>query len=184
MLKSPAAFRGTMSFHLAEGDAIVRYLHIMAGIFWMGLLWFFNLINGKVMKEIPAEVKKEVFPRLMGPAMWWFRWMAMWTLIFGLILFGFKIEVQGFMEINAAIYLGMILAIYMWFNVWFMIWPRQKLIIANLGEGGPKPPDDAAPKAAFYSRINAWLSIPVIFLMVLSAHRGGSFPSLGSLLGM
>ena len=171
-------------FHLAEGDTIFRYLHIMAGIFWMGLLWFFNLINAKVMKEVPPEVKKEVFPRLMGPAMWWFRWTAMWTVIFGLILFGLMWErLGGLMEINAAIYLGMILAIYMWFNVWFMIWPRQRQLIDHMGGDGPKPADDVAPKAAFFSRINAWLSIPMIFLMVASAHLGARFPSLGALFG-
>ncbi len=159
-------------FHLAEGDTILRYLHIMAAIFWMGLLWFFNLINGKVMKEVPPEVKKEVFPRLMGPAMWWFRWTAMWTIIFGLLLFEMvRQRVGGGLgDINAAIYLGGILAIYMWFNVWFMIWPRQRQIINHMRGEGPKPADDVAPMAAKFSRINAWLSIPVVFLMVASAH--------------
>lgn len=172
-------------FHLAELDTVFRYLHIMAGIFWMGLLWFFNLINASVMKEIPPEVKKEVFPRLMGPAMWWFRWTAMATLVFGLFLFELlRQRVGGGLgDINAAIYLGGILAIYMWFNVWFMIWPRQRQLINHMRGEGPKPGDDVAPMAAKFSRINAWLSIPMIFLMVASAHLHNRLPSLNALFG-
>jgi uncharacterized membrane protein len=170
-------------FH-ADVDVVVRYLHVMSGIFWMGLLWFFNLINAGFQKQISPEVKKDIYPKLMGPAMWWFRYTALATLVFGLILYELLRQRLGAMEINAAIYLGMILAIIMFVNVWFVIWPRQRLIIGAFKGENEAPGPDAAATAAKASRINAWLSIPMIFLMVASAHVGvGGFVRLRHLFG-
>lgn len=162
----------------------LRYAHVMAGIFWMGLLWFFNLINVGFQKQLSPEVKKDIYPKLIGPGMWWFRWSAMFTLIFGLILYENLRQVRGgFMEVNSGIYLGMILAIIMWANVWFVIWPRQRLIIGGFEGTNPAPGPEAAKTAAMASRINAWLSIPMIFLMVGSAHMGSNFLTLRQLFG-
>jgi uncharacterized membrane protein len=167
---------------LADYDVYFRYGHIMAGIFWMGLLWFFNVINAGFQKQISAEVKKDIYPKLMEPALWWFRWSAMATLVFGLILLEILRQANnGFMGINAGILLGILIALTMWFNVWFVIWPRQKKIIGGFRGTNPAPGPEVAKVAARASRYNAWMSIPMIFLMVGSAHWG--FPTLHELLG-
>jgi uncharacterized membrane protein len=170
--------------NLVEYDWFFRYGHIMAGIFWMGLLWFFNVINVGFQKQISADVKKDIYPKLMEPAMWWFRWSAMTTLVFGLVLLEILRQARGSLgEINVAIWLGMLIAIVMWFNVWFVIWPRQKKIIGGFKGENPAPGPEVAKVAARASRFNAWMSIPMILMMVLSAHMGGHFPTLNQLFG-
>lgn len=170
---------------LADYDWFFRYGHIMSGIFWMGLLWFFNVINGGFMKKVSAEVKKDIYPKLMDPALWWFRWTAMSTLVFGLFLLEIVRQRVGgdFGEINSVIILGMLIAISMWFNVWFVIWPRQKKIIGGFRGENPAPGPEVAKVAARASRYNSWMSVPMILMMILSAHMGGEFPTLNELFG-
>lgn len=171
-------------FHLAESDAIFRYLHIMSGVFWMGLLWFFNVINAGFMKQVGADVKKDIYPKLMEPALWWFRWSAMATLVFGLVLLEILRQTRGsFGNINAVIMLGILIALTMWYNVWFVIWPRQKKIIGGFKGENPAPGPEVAKMAARASRYNSWMSIPMILMMVVSAHAGGDFPTLNDLFG-
>ena len=166
-------------------DALLRWAHIMSGIFWMGLLWFFNIINAGFMKATSPETKKDIYPRLMEPAMWWFRWAAMATLFFGLILVeGMRRRVGGDMgDVNVGILLGILIALTMWFNVWFVIWPRQKIIIGGFKGTNSAPGPEVAKMAARASRYNAWVSIPMIVLMVFSAHNGGWFPTWNELMG-
>ncbi len=172
-----AAFLGT------EWESVVRYGHIMSGIFWMGLLWFFNIINTPFMGSIGGDTKKEIFPKLMEPALWWFRWMAMVTLIFGLILLENMRQAFGWGGINIGIILGAFIALTMWFNVWFIIWPRQKVAIGGHRGENPPPKPEFMKVAARASRYNAYMSIPMIFLMVMSSHNAGWFPTWAEVFG-
>lgn len=167
-----------------EVASFLRYSHIMFGIFWMGLLWFFNIINGGFMAKISPETKKDIFPKLMEPCLWWFRWTAMGTVLFGLLLLENMRQIYGSMgNINVGILLGAFIALTMWFNVWFVIWPRQKLAIGGFrGENEPPAPE-VMKVAAMASRYNAWMSVPMIFLMVYSSHNAGFFPTWNALFG-
>ena len=155
----------------------MRWLHIMSGVMWIGLLWYFNFVQTPTMPKIPDELKPAV-PRFIAPAaLFWFRWGAMGTIITGLIL----AWLQGFL-LNAiilgigahnthdtAIGFGMWLGAIMWFNVWFIIWPNQKKVL------GIVPADADAKKAAarlagLTSRVNTMLSIPMLYGMAGASH--------------
>lgn len=166
---------------LADGDfettalvnGLVRWGHIISGITWIGLLYFFNFVNVPVQGKLDGPTKKAVNPELMPRALWWFRWGAMSTLLFGLALFYLKYmqganlrEMDGKISERALwIMTGMTLAIVMWFNVWFVIWPAQKVIIRATKEG-QKPPENLPPRAKLFSRINTVLSAPMLFCMI------------------
>src|SRR5689334_19474513 len=122
-------------------NGLVRWAHILSGITWIGLLYFFNLVNVPTQGKLDAPTKKAVNPELQPRALWWFRWGAMSTLIFGLALFYLKYQTHepgaknglmydpatgDFSERAKWIFGGMILGIIMWFNVWFVIWPKQR----------------------------------------------------------
>ena len=158
-------------------QAIARWFHIIAGITWIGHLYFFNFVNGPFQGGLDKELKPKVNPPLMLRALYFFRWGAMWTLIFGLVLL-YLIYWQGgafwdadnhFSQRGMWIAFGGLLGLYMWFNVWFMIWPRQKLIQQAL-LGGPAAPADAAAKAGLYSKINTYASGPMLWGMVAGSH--------------
>src|SRR5436190_13822650 len=161
-------------------SVLLRFGHIMFGIVWLGHLYFFNLVNVPFQADLDKELKPKVNPKLLLRAFWWFRWGAMYTFIFGLLLFFFKYIHQGLlfnaegggMSVRGAwILFGMILATIMWFNVWFVIWPRQKLILGGLAAGTPHP--DAAKLAAAAgkaSRFNTYASGPMLFGMIGAQH--------------
>ena len=152
---------------------VFRYLHVLAGVMWIGLLWYFNFVQIPNMPKIPDEQKPAIGKVIAPAALWYFRWGAMITLISGLILAhlnGYLISALqlGFGESNAkntAIGIGMWLAIIMWFNVWFVIWPNQKKAL-----GIVKVDADIKAKSAktamLFSRTNTLLSIPMLFAMV------------------
>jgi len=155
-------------------EAVLRWCHVISGITWIGILYFFNMINGPFQSKLSPEAKKEVVPQLMPRALWWFRWGAMFTLIFGLALFVWiymYYEGQmrgpegGITDRALMIMIGMFLAIIMWFNVWFIIWPAQKKIIAAVRDG-QSPPGGLAKRAMIASRYNTYSSGPMLFLMV------------------
>jgi uncharacterized membrane protein len=164
-------------------QAVFRWFHIIAGITWIGHLYFFNFVNLPFQGGLDKELKPKVNPKLLLRAFWWFRWGAMYTLIFGLLLFGFKYIHQGLlfnaegggMSVRGAwILFGMVLATIMWFNVWFVIWPRQKLILGGLAAGTPHP--DAAKLAAAAgkaSRFNTYASGPMLFGMIVPNNYSG-----------
>jgi uncharacterized membrane protein len=154
-----------------------RWLHIMSGVMWIGLLWYFNFVQTPTVPKIPAELRPAI-PRFILPAaLFWFRWGAMATIVFGLLLahgqgyLGSAIKL-GIGEHNpnvTAIGFGMWLGTIMWFNVWFIIWPNQKKVL------GLTPADDNAKKVAartagLTSRVNTMLSIPMLYGMAAAQH--------------
>ena len=130
---------------------LLRWLHIICGIAWIGHLYFFNFVNGPFQGVLPKELKPQVNPLLMPRALWWFRWGAMMTFVFGLALFfvkyswgGLFYDAMGVVSARAMwIMFGMLFGTMMWFNVWFIIWPAQKKLIRWTKEG-QSPPEMAA----------------------------------------
>ncbi len=165
---------------------LLRWLHVIAGIVWIGHLYFFNFVNVPFQGTIGADVKKVVNPQLLARALWWFRWGAMTTFIIGLVLFtqlymyqpgaGFGPSDlwstdQGMTGRALWILFGMLLGSVMWFNVWFIIWPAQRKVLIGIRDG--KPADPALPKRALLaSRTNTYLSAPMLFGMVGATHYG------------
>jgi uncharacterized membrane protein len=167
--------------------AVVRFLHIASGVMWIGLLWYFNFVSAPTMPKIPAELKPALGRYITPAALFWFRWSAMATIVFGLILawqnnyllqaytLDFSDGTAGWPVVPKAlgIGIGMWLGTIMWFNVWFVIWPNQQKAL-NIGDKYPtlpQPQKDAAAKTAgMFSRINTMLSIPMLFAMVSAGH--------------
>jgi uncharacterized membrane protein len=164
-------------------SVLLRFGHIVFGIVWLGHLYFFNLVNVPFQADLDKELKPKVNPKLLLRAFWWFRWGAMYTLVFGLALFFYKYTYQGLffnpetgsVSVRAGwIMFGMLLALIMWFNVWFVIWPRQKLILGGMAAGSPHP--DAAKLAATAgkaSRFNTYASGPMLFAMIVPNNYSG-----------
>jgi uncharacterized membrane protein len=160
---------------------ILRWLHILAGITWIGMLYFFNFVNVPFQGKLEKEVKPKVNPELLPRALWWFRWGAMWTFVIGLVLLllkyghgGMFFDADGNLSHRAIwILLGGLLGTIMWFNVWFIIWPAQKQIITWVKKG-EAPPEMAilAKRAFFFSRVNIYLSGPMLFCMIAPNNYG------------
>ncbi|MSR47985.1 MAG: hypothetical protein EXS13_13155 [Planctomycetes bacterium] len=156
-------------------QGLTRWAHILSGITWIGLLYFFNLINMPTQGKLDGPTKKAVNPELLPRALWWFRWGAMSTVVFGLLSFYFVYIKGPYMREGGAegplsaralwIMIGMTLGLVMWFNVWFVIWPTQRTIIRATKEG-QKPPEGAPERAKLFSRINFVLSGPMLLAMV------------------
>lgn len=222
-------------------EIFLRWVHFLAGITWVGMLYFFNLVNVNLMKALDAPTKGKVIPQLMPRALWWFRWGAVVTVLMGLWYYGIILSREpstgrifgtwlilvivawglfylilrpvsgalnngnliallvaiivfllawGVLHFNATpdssnralcIGIGGGLGVIMLLNVWGIIWPHQKRIIAwtkaNAENGTPIPPEAAklARRAFLASRANAWLSLPMLFFMGAASH----FPFLG-----
>ena len=159
-------------------QAIFRWFHIVAGITWIGHLYFFNFVNLPFQGGLEKELKPKVNPPLVLRALYFFRWGAMWTFLFGIALFaliywprgGFLFDADGGMsERGMWILFGGLLGTIMWFNVWFVIWPRQQKILGAM-LGGPAAPAEAAPQAALASKINTYLSAPMLWGMIAASH--------------
>ena len=162
---------------------LLRWLHIGSGVMWIGLLWYFNFVQTPTMPKIPDELKGGVSRFIAPAALFWFRWAAMSTLIWGIILavmYGYLIDAyaldltEGLIDLKVILIgLGMWLGTIMWFNVWFVIWPNQQKAL-NIGNAYPDLPADqkqqAARTAGMASRINTMLSIPMLFCMVAGPH--------------
>lgn len=150
-----------------------RFIHVLSGVMWIGLLWYFNFVQIPTMPEIPDEMKPAIGKHIAPKALFWFRWGAMFTLISGLFLAmfnGYLIEALTLDASARLIGIGMWFAIIMWFNVWFIIWPNQKIALGIVeAEADAKPA--AARKAMLFSRTNTLLSIPMLYAMV-SAQNG------------
>ena len=164
---------------------LVRWIHVIAGITWIGHLYFFNFVNVPLQGALDDATKKLVNPKLMPRALWWFRWAAMLTFLAGVLLFtmiymytpgvGFGpsalfMNEDGITTRAVWILFGMLFATIMWFNVWGIIWPAQKRLLSG------KVPQDQIPavrkKALLASRINTFLSGPMLFGMLAPAHYG------------
>ncbi len=160
-------------YHLA---VFVRFLHVLSGIFWIGLLYFFNVVNVPTMKALDAATKGKVVPVLMPRALAWFRYAAVATLVFGLALLFMPVVYASPRMWDWKILTGVGLALIMFVNVHALIWPNQKKVIAmtaaSAASGNPPPPEMARHARVAYlaSRTNFWLSFPMLFFMVWAAH--------------
>ncbi len=155
---------------------IFRWLHVVSGVMWIGILWYFNFVQIPNMPKIPDEQKPAVTGVIAPAALFWFRWGAMSTIVTGLILAwlnGYIVEAitigltDGVAK-HSAIGIGMWLGTIMWFNVWFIIWPNQKIALGIDGAEGDKAA--AGRTAMLFSRTNTMLSIPMLYCMVAAQN--------------
>jgi len=155
----------------------LRYLHVFSGILWIGLLYYFNFVQIPTMPKVPAELKPGIAKYIAPAALFWFRWAAVATVVFGLLLpeirtagstVGMLSLEEGYRTIGIGMWLGLLMAA----NVWLVIWPNQKRAL------GIVPTDDAkkaksASVAMMASRTNLILSLPMLYCMIMGAHVGG-----------
>ena len=158
-------------------DVLFRYAHIVFGVAWIGLLYYFNFVQTEYVKEADDGAKADVMAKLAPRALWWFRWAALFTFLTGLIMLWWVSSQQRF---NLGIALGAFMGTIMMLNVWGIIWPNQKIMI-GLTEGDKTV---AGPKAALASRTNTLLSLPMLYFMVASIHglaaSGGVWASVST----
>jgi uncharacterized membrane protein len=155
-------------------SAIFRYLHVLSGIMWIGLLWYFNFVQIPSMSKIADEQKPAISKVIAPTALFWFRWAALLTIITGLItayLNGYVHEALVFKgdPKNITIGIGMWLGIIMAINVWFIIWPNQKRAL-GIVECDPEVKAKSARTALLVSRANTFLSIPMLLTMVTAQN--------------
>lgn len=154
---------------------LFRWLHVLAGIMWIGLLYYFNFVQIPNMPNIPDEQKPAIGKVIAPAALWWFRWAALVTVLTGLIVGYLNGYIHDAMSLgamndfavpkNISIGIGMWLGIVMAFNVWFVIWPNQKKAL-GIVEADADTKAASARTAMLFSRTNTLLSIPMLFSMV------------------
>ena len=156
---------------------LFRYLHVLSGIMWIGLLWYFNFVQIPSMPNIPEEQKPAIGKVIAPKALFWFRWAALVTIVTGLIvayLNGYLHQAmvlgigEGYGK-NTAIGIGMWLGIIMAYNVWFVIWPNQKKALGMVN-CTPEEKANSAKTAMLTSRINTLLSFPMLLSMVAAQN--------------
>lgn len=169
----------SIGFGAAFWMAAARWSHVVAGVMWIGLLWYFNFVQIPTMPEIPDEMKPAIGKHIAPKALFWFRWGAAFTVLTGLIVIGLRqySGSYGFHDVLAfgllsdtysAQYsflgIGIWMALIMAFNVWFVIWPNQKIALGMVeAEADAKP--KAARTAMLFSRTNTLLSLPMLVAM-------------------
>ena len=150
-----------------------RWLHVLSGIMWIGLLWYFNFVQAPTMPKIPDDLKPAVGKYIAPEALFWFRWAALSTVATGLILAALNGYIGQALALgltdnvskHATIGFGMWIGVIMAANVWFIIWPKQQIALGLVeAEAGAKPA--AARMALLASRTNTMLSIPMLYAMV------------------
>ena len=166
---------------------LLRWLHVICGVMWIGLLWYFNFISTPMTPQIPEGLRPALGRYITPEALFWFRWSAMGTILFGIALAlrnnylaeAYSLDLSqglaGFPVVPKylAIGIGMWLGTIMWFNVWLVIWPNQQKALNIGGKFSDLPPPQKAAAgrlAGQYSRINTLLSIPMLFSMVAAGH--------------
>jgi uncharacterized membrane protein len=157
-------------------SGLLRFLHVLVGIMWIGLLYYFNFVQIPTMPNVPAELKPAVSKHIAPAALFWFRWSALLTVILGAGLAStppdsYLVDALTFRENYRVIGLGMWLGLIMAFNVWFVIWPNQKRAL-GIVEADDAAKAKSATTAMMFSRINTMLSIPMLYCMVSHMHIG------------
>ena len=165
---------------------VFRWLHVLLGVLWIGLLYYFNFVQIPMMPKIPDDQKPAVSKFIAPEALWYFRWAAMGTIATGLVLAWLNGYFLSALTVGVAgdaanpyttlIGIGMWLGAIMWFNVWFVIWPNQQKAL-NIDNKFPDLTKDqkaaAGRTAMLFSRANFMLSVPMLFCMVGAQHLGG-----------
>ena len=162
-----------LAFDMGWVSFLFRWLHVLSGVMWIGLLWYFNFVQIPIMPSIPDDLKPAIGKHIAPEALFWFRWGAMATIVTGLLLAwmnGYIVDaiaiglIDGVPK-NTAIGIGMWLGTIMWFNVWFVIWPNQQRAL-GLVEADADSKAKSARMAMLFSRTNTLLSIPMLYAMV------------------
>jgi uncharacterized membrane protein len=153
------------------GEVLIRFAHILFGVLWIGILYYFNFVQTEYFKESEPSAKSDVVQKLVPNALWYFRWAAAFTFFTGLYLLYYLS-----MSVNISIVLGALMGTIMAANVWFVIWPNQKKVIAGTADAA-----DAGAKAGLASRTNTLLSIPMLYLMVFSANYNLELPMISAI---
>jgi uncharacterized membrane protein len=162
----------------------LRWIHFLAGITWIGILYYFNFVQTPFFAETDAPVRVGAIQKLVPRALWWFRWGAMFTFLAGILMYIMRLaqtDAGAFYssQYGIAITVGGLIGTIMFLNVWLVIWPKQQIVIAStnqVAQGGQALPAaaGAARRAALTSRTNTVFSIPMLFFMGAAMH----YPSL------
>ncbi len=166
-----------MNWAIANFDGLLfllRWGHFIFGIAWIGMLWYFNFAQGPFFAKAEGATKTEMTKGLVPRVLFYFRWGAMGTFLTGWTIIALRIHQVGMPIVNtswgATILTGAIMGSVMWYNVWFVIWPRQKKVIASAnGEKVDNLPA-LARRAFLASRTNTLLSVPLLFFMAAASH--------------
>src|SRR5438094_5246208 len=169
---------------------ILRWIHFLAGITWIGILYYFNFVQTPFFAETEAPVRIGAIQKLVPRALWWFRWGAMVTFLAGILMYIMRMSEMGAglfysSSYGVTITVGGLIGTIMFLNVWLVIWPNQQIVIASTNQvasGGQALPAaaGAARRAALTSRTNTVFSIPMLFYMGAASHytslvgRGGA----------
>jgi len=146
-------------------EFIFRWAHVLFGITWIGMLYYFNFVQTEYFKEAEADAKADAMKKLAPRALWWFRWGAMFTFITGLYLL-YAIGAHSNLMGQPLIWIGALAGTFMFLNVWVIIWPKQQIVLGMKEGDGPA----AAAKAGLASRTNTLFSGPMLFGMLASKH--------------
>lgn len=146
-------------------EFIFRWAHVLFGITWIGMLYYFNFVQTEYFKEAEADAKADAIKKLAPRALWWFRWGAMFTFITGLYLL-YAIGAHSDLTGQPVIWVGALAGILMFLNVWLIIWPHQQVVLGLKEGDGPT----SAAKAGLASRTNTLFSGPMLFGMLGSKH--------------
>ena len=165
------------SFDRLFWSGVARYVHVLVGIMWIGLLWYFNFVQIPNMGKIPDEQKPAIGKVIAPAALFYFRWAAAFTILSGLLVAGLNGYLHDAMTLSigsgvpkhTAIGIGMWLGVIMAFNVWFVIWPNQKRAL-GIVECEPELKAKSAKTAMLFSRTNTLLSMPMLLSMVIAQN--------------
>ena len=163
-----------ISLNMDWSRFFMRWLHVLSGVMWIGLLWYFNFVQMPSMPKIPDEQKPAIGKVIAPEALFWFRWAALATVVTGLLLAwmnGYILQALSLQKPFHAIGIGMWLGLVMAFNVWFIIWPNQQKALGMV-QVSAEEKAAAARKAMLTSRFNTMLSIPMLFCMVAQQNGG------------
>lgn len=169
-----AVLVGNVPYDHAWGQFVMRWLHVLNGVMWIGLLWYFNFVQIPSMPKIPDEHKPAIGKVIAPEALFWFRWSALGTIVTGLLLAwmsGYIVAAMGLQRPFLAIGIGMWLGLIMAANVWFIIWPNQKKALGIVTVPAEEKAK-AARLAMLISRTNTLLSLPMLYCMVAQQNGG------------
>ena len=156
---------------MEELNFLARWGHLLFGITWIGMLYYFNFVQGGYFKSASPEGLSDAKVKLAPNALWWFRWGAMFTFLTGLYLL---YTISDTLSVNNYIIVGATLGTFMFLNVWVIIWPAQKIALGMKEGDGPA----AGAKALLASRTNTLFSAPMAYFMLASAHKKGMMADL------